>query len=107
MVPRPGSRRKTPPETAAASPDEAREAGPSVPARELEKYRRMRDPDRTPEPFGGSVLAAATDPRFVIQQHRARAMHWDFRLEIDGVLRSWAVPKGPSVRVEEKRLAVH
>ena len=73
----------------------------------------MRDPDRTPEPFGGPVdgrvsgsAPATADARFVIQQHEARNMHFDFRLELDGVLRSWAVPKGPSVRAEEKRLAV-
>ncbi|HET7226314.1 MAG TPA: DNA ligase D [Candidatus Eisenbacteria bacterium] len=83
-------------------------AGP--PAR-LEAYRRKRDPDRTPEPFGGAAAkaapAAASDARFVVQQHWARAMHYDFRLELDGALKSWAVPKGPSLHVEEKRLAVH
>ena len=102
MVLRPGSRRQPRPEPVDPS---AEGKGDDAPA-PLEKYRRMRDPDRTPEPFGG-VPASTGEPRFVIQQHRARAMHWDFRLEIDGVLRSWAVPRGPSVRVEEKRLAVH
>jgi bifunctional non-homologous end joining protein LigD len=102
MVLRPGAGRKPRPEPAGEPAEGRRDDAPAP----LDKYRRMRDPDRTPEPFGG-VPAASGEPRFVIQQHRARAMHWDFRLEIDGVLRSWAVPKGPSVRVEEKRLAVH
>ncbi len=85
------------------------------PRSSLDPYREKRDPTRTPEPFGegggrpapastGSVQAAA---RFVVQKHWARALHYDFRLELDGVLKSWAVPKGPSTRAEEKRLAVH
>ena len=79
----------------------------------LEDYRRKRDPVRTPEPFGaGDAPPAGRDvpaagPRFVVQKHWARNMHFDLRLELDGTLKSWAVPKGPSTRVEEKRLAVH
>ena len=77
----------------------------------LEHYRAKRDPARTPEPFGGGTetagLSGPAAPRFVVQKHWARNMHYDLRLELDGTLKSWAVPKGPSTRVEEKRLAVH
>lgn len=80
----------------------------------LEDYRRKRDPARTPEPFADAPRPAPAapaiplpGPRFVVQQHWARNMHWDLRLELEGTLKSWAVPKGPSTRAEEKRLAVH
>src|SRR5713101_7836017 len=71
----------------------------------LHEYRRKRDPERTPEPFGGG--RASGGRLFVIQKHAARRLHYDLRLEIDGTLKSWAVPKGPSLHAEEKRLAVH
>jgi bifunctional non-homologous end joining protein LigD len=76
--------------------------------RSLETYRRKRDPARTTEPFGAPVggTPAVAAQRFVVQQHAARRLHWDLRLEIDGVLVSWAVPRGPSVDVQERRLAV-
>ena len=77
----------------------------STPPRELDTYRAKRDPARTPEPFGGR--RAAGSRLFVVQKHAARRLHYDLRLEMDGVLKSWAVPKGPSTRHGERRLAVH
>ncbi len=78
--------------------------------RDLRRYRAKRDPERTPEPFGSEdalrVLAPRAARSFVVQQHAARALHYDLRLEIDGVLVSWAIPKGPSLDPRLKRLAV-
>ena len=77
----------------------------SARARALDAYRAKRDPARTPEPFSGR--RAAGSRLFVVQKHAARRLHYDLRLEMDGVLKSWAVPKGPSMRHGERRLAVH
>lgn len=72
----------------------------------LEAYRRKRDFGRTPEPKGRRGKGQA-GRRFVIQKHAARRLHYDFRIEVDGVLRSWAVTRGPSLVPGDKRLAVH
>jgi bifunctional non-homologous end joining protein LigD len=72
----------------------------------LDEYRRKRRPGTTPEPFG-TKKRRSTEPRFVIQRHDARRLHYDFRLERDGALASWAVPKGVPLRRGERHLAVH
>lgn len=73
----------------------------------LSKYRSKRDPQKTPEPMGGSASGTGSKPTFVIQEHHARALHWDFRLERDGVLVSWALPKGIPDFPTKNHLAVH
>jgi bifunctional non-homologous end joining protein LigD len=72
----------------------------------LGEYRRKRDPDRTPEPFGGRTDDGRA-PIFVVQRHDARRLHYDFRLERDGALASWAVPKGVPLEPGRQHLAVH
>jgi DNA ligase D-like protein (predicted 3'-phosphoesterase) len=75
----------------------------------LEDYRRKRDFEKTPEPSPADPAEVADERRnrvFVIQKHRATRLHYDLRLEVDGVLKSWAVPKGPSLNPKERRLAV-
>jgi DNA ligase D len=70
----------------------------------LQGYKRKRDFSKTAEP--GAKLGKGGGDSFVIQKHAARALHYDFRLELDGVLKSWAVPKGPSLNPADKRLAI-
>ena len=82
--------------------------------RSLTDYERKRDFGRTPEPSAGKKArgvarrgrARRRHPRFTIQKHAARSLHYDLRLEVDGVLASWAVPKGPSTNPKDKRLAM-
>jgi bifunctional non-homologous end joining protein LigD len=84
-----------------AADRESPPAGPDA----LAAYRAKRSPDRTPEPFSG--VAAPGGRSFVVHKHAARNMHFDLRLEWNGVLLSWAVPRGPSYDMADKRLAVH
>lgn len=78
---------------------------PSRVSRPLAEYRRKRDFSKTAEPKGGRKASEAT-LAFVVQKHEATRLHFDLRLELDGVMKSWAVPKGPSTDPLVKRLAV-
>ena len=75
-------------------------------AERLARYREMRDFGITPEPRGRKVVPEKKRLRYYIQRHAATRLHYDFRLELEGVLKSWAVPKGPSLNPADKRLAV-
>jgi bifunctional non-homologous end joining protein LigD len=102
-------------------PEKPRRDGEGEAAERLKAYREKRSADRTPEPFGAGESAepaagkSAPEPEapawsrprlFCVQKHAARRLHYDFRLELGGVLRSWAVPMGPSLNPADKRLAV-
>jgi bifunctional non-homologous end joining protein LigD len=72
----------------------------------LSRYRSKRDFTKTAEPSGESAVASSQRRRFVIHKHAATRLHYDLRLELDGVFKSWALPRGPSLDPHEKRLAV-
>src|SRR5215470_3971300 len=77
-----------------------------VATRKLARYRAKRDFEKTAEPSGSRKVAASKRLRFVIQKHAARRLHYDLRLELAGVFKSWAVTRGPSLDPTDKRLAV-
>src|SRR5690606_26328748 len=104
----PGLRRRPTRGTVRTMARERHTAADTDDERPLERYRRMRDFTRTPEPSGRPGPSDASgEPVFVVQRHRATRLHYDFRLEVDGVLASWAVPKGPTLDPEVRRLAIH
>jgi bifunctional non-homologous end joining protein LigD len=84
--------------------DQGDAKSPAEPGDSLSSYRAKRSPDRTTEPFG--PVSPVIGRLFVVHKHAARQLHFDLRLEMDGVLRSWAVPRGPSYDMNDKRLAV-
>ena len=84
--------------------DQGDAKSPAEPGDSLSSYRAKRSPDRTTEPFG--PVSPVIGRLFVVHKHAARQLHFDLRLEMEGVLRSWAVPKGPSYDMNDKRLAV-
>src|SRR5258708_5279488 len=78
-----------------------------MPKDKLGRYRAKRDFEATPEPGGGGTEDGEAAPRFVVQEHHATRLHWDLRLEHNGVAASWAIPNGIPPDRQENRLAVH
>src|ERR1700677_1229540 len=73
----------------------------------LKRYAEKRSFDKTPEPAPGKEAASGASLTFCVQRHHASHLHYDLRLEVEGALKSWAVPKGPTLDPNEKRLAMH
>lgn len=71
-----------------------------------EEYKKKRDFRKTDEPKGDENSSSSGEPIFVIQKHDATNLHYDFRIEIDGILKSWTIPKGPSTNPSEKQMAI-
>ena len=108
---KPVAKKKTATSATKASPKPTRKPSSKLTAAEqLKEYQRKRDFEKTAEPSGATThkshAAAADQLHFVIQKHDASRLHYDLRLEIDGVMKSWAVPKGPSADPGVKRLAM-
>jgi bifunctional non-homologous end joining protein LigD len=101
----PGSRSSKP--TKAPAVSRRRTNAGTTADEKLQPYRGKRDPAKTAEPMGSAATGKNSGLTFVIQEHHARALHWDFRLERDGVLVSWALPKGLPLDPKQNHLAVH
>src|SRR5688500_3938635 len=80
---------------------------PAKKKKDIEEYNRKRHFEVTEEPKGVVKKRASKQPIFVIQKHDASRLHYDLRLEVEGVMASWAVPKGPTMRTGIRRLAAH